>query len=125
MNVNYLRLPAVPAFDRWADALAALAKGDYFTTTGEVLLPHTSLVPNADQITAQVAAAWTFPLRMAEIVWGDGTETHRQAIPLTDTREFDQNEFTWQVSAPQWKWARVALWDIAGNGAFTTPIWKN
>jgi hypothetical protein len=125
MNVNYLRLPSVPAFDRWADALTALAKGDYFTTTGEVLLPRTSLVPNADQITAQVAAMWTFPLRMAEIVWGDGEETHRQMIPLTDTREFDQHEFTWQVSAPQWKWARLALWDVAGNGAFTTPIWKN
>ena len=75
--------------------------------------------------TAQVAATWTFPLRMAEIVWGDGQETHRQTIPLTDTREFDQHEFTWKVSTPQWKWARVALWDVAGNGAFTTPVWKN
>lgn len=34
MNVNYLRLSDVPSFDHWADALAALAKGDYFTTTG-------------------------------------------------------------------------------------------
>ena len=43
MNVNYLRLPAVPSFDHWADALAAVAKGDYFTTTGEVLLPRATL----------------------------------------------------------------------------------
>jgi hypothetical protein len=95
MNVNYLRIPAVPSFDRWSDALAALARGDYFATTGEVLLPRTSLLPNSDQITAKVAATWTFPLRMAEIVWGDGQETHRQTIPLTDTKEFDQRDFTW------------------------------
>jgi hypothetical protein len=125
MNVNYLRLPSVPSFDRWADALAAVAKGDYFTTTGEVLLPRATLQPNADQITAAVAATWTFPLRMAEIVWGDGRETHRQTIPLADTKEFDQHEFTWQVNAPEWKWARLALWDVAGNGAFSTPIWRN
>ena len=31
----------------------------------------------------------------------------------------------WQVRAPDWKWPRLALWDIAGNGAFTTPIWMN
>jgi hypothetical protein len=124
MNVNYLRLPAQPFFDRWQDALAALANGDYFTTTGEVLLPRASLVPNADQIAAHVTASWTFPLRMAEIVWGDGRETHRQTIPLTDTREFDRRDFTWQLNAPSWKWARLALWDIAGNGAFTPPIWR-
>jgi hypothetical protein len=125
MNVNYLRLPAVPTFDHWADALAALARGDYFTTTGEVLLPGAKLMANGDQITAKVAVTWTFPLRMAEIVWGDGAETHRQTIPLTDTKEFDQRDFVWDAKAPQWKWARLAVWDIAGNGAFTTPIWRN
>jgi len=125
MNVNYLRLAAVPSFDRWSDALAALAKGDYFTTTGEVLLPRANLAPDGDRITAKVAVTWTFPLRMAEIVWGDGAETHRQTIPLTDTKEFDQRDFAWDVKAPQWKWARLAVWDIAGNGAFTTPIWRD
>jgi hypothetical protein len=125
MNVNYLRVAAVPSFDHWADALAALASGDYFTTTGEILLPRTSLLPSSDQITAKVAATWTFPLRMAEIVWGDGREIHRQTIPLTDTTEFDQREFIWQVRAPGWKWARLALWDIAGNGVFVPPIWRN
>jgi hypothetical protein len=36
MNVNYLKLPATPSFDRWNDALSVVAKGDYFTSTGEV-----------------------------------------------------------------------------------------
>ena len=54
MNVNYLRLPALPSFDHWADALAAVAKGDYFTTTGEVLLPRASMQANLEEITAKV-----------------------------------------------------------------------
>jgi hypothetical protein len=115
MNVNYVR---------GSDALTALAKGNYFTTTGEVLVPNAVVEANGDKITAKVEATWTFPLRMAEIVWGDGKETHRKIIPLTDTREFNRQTFTWQLTAPQWKWARVALWDIGGNGAFTTPLWK-
>jgi hypothetical protein len=125
MNVNYLRMPSVPSFDRWADALATLAKGDYFTTTGEVLLPRTSLTYSGNEITANVSASWTFPLRMAEIVWGDGRESHREVFPLADTTEFGRRDFTWRVSGRDWKWARVALWDVAGNGAFTTPIWRN
>ena len=36
MNINYIRLDRLPEFDRWGDALAPLARGDYFTTTGEV-----------------------------------------------------------------------------------------
>jgi hypothetical protein len=84
-----------------------------------------AFVSDAGQITAQVSASWTFPLRMVEIVWGDGRETHRETTPLTDTGEFGQQEFTWKVNAPEWKWARLALWDIAGNGAFTTPIWRD
>ena len=125
MNVNYLRLPALPSFDRWSDALAALANGDYFTTTGEVLLPRASFEPNADRVTARVTATWTFPLRMAEVVWGDGHETHTRTIPLDETREFDGRDFTWRVTVPGWKWVRLALWDVAGNGAFTTPFWRN
>ncbi|MDQ2949236.1 MAG: hypothetical protein M3Y27_25410 [Acidobacteriota bacterium] len=125
MNVNYLRLPAVPTFDRWSDALTTLAKGDYFTTTGEVLLPRTSLVANGDQISTKAGISWTFPLRMAEIVWGDGRETHYHTVALTDTQEFGQRDFTWQVSAPDWKWVRLAVWDVAGDGAFTPPLWRN
>ncbi len=105
----------------WADALAALAKGDYFTTTGEVLLPRASLDGSASGITAEVTASWTFPLRMAEIVWGDGHDTHRKTYPLPGTSEFGQGKFTWRARAENWKWARLAVWDIAGNGAFTTP----
>ncbi len=125
MNVNYLRLSDIPSFDHWADALAALAKGDYFTTTGEVLLPQATLRGDDDEVTADVTASWTFPLRMAEVVWGDGHDTYRKIFPLAGTREFSQGKFTWQARARNWKWARLAIWDVAGNGAFSTPVWRN
>ena len=35
MNINYLRLPAVPKFDDYGSILRAVAKGDGFITTGE------------------------------------------------------------------------------------------
>lgn len=124
MNVNYLRIPTVPTPDHWADALAVLAKGDYFTTTGEVMLPRAVMSASADRITAKASVNWTFPLRVAEIVWGDGHETHTQSIPLANTREFGHNDFTWEVTAPGWTWARMSVWDIAGNGAFVPSIWK-
>lgn len=73
MNVNYVRLDRLPTFDRWGDALVPLARGEFFTTTGEVLLPDVDLASSsADEIVARTHVLWTFPLRFAEIVWGDG-----------------------------------------------------
>ena len=63
-------------------------------------------------------------LRMAEIVWGDGAEAHRKIIPLEATREFGHATFEWSAEAKNWKWARLAVWDVAGDGAFTNPIWR-
>src|SRR5262249_33453872 len=115
MNINYIRLDRLPPFDRWGDALAPLAKGEFFTTTGEVLLPEVSLAAStASEIVARVRAQWTFPLRFAEIVWGDGQATHREVIELANTHEFGGKSFEWRAKANLWKWARVAVWDIAG-----------
>ena len=125
MNLNYLRLPATPTFDHWADALSAVAKGEYFTTTGEVLLPAAAIQAQGDQLKASATVSWTFPLRMAEIVWGDGSQTHRQVISLNATKEFGKQDFSWEAAAPNWKWARLAVWDVAGNGAFNTPLWRD
>ena len=66
----------------------------------------------------------TFPLRLAAIVWGDGTSTHRETIHLESTPEFDEHTYTWEVKTPGWKWARLEVWDVAGDGAFTQPVWR-
>jgi hypothetical protein len=125
MNINYIKLDRLPDFDRWGDALMPLARGEYFTTTGEVLLPRVDFSKSsANQIVALVDVQWTFPLRSAEIVWSDGKTTHREAISLDDTREFGKKTFEWRAPAPGWQWARVAVWDIAGNGAFVNPLWR-
>jgi hypothetical protein len=125
MNINYVKLNTLPPFDRWGEILAPLASGDYFTTTGEILLPRVDLSHStADQVTATVDAQWTFPLSFAEIVWGDGSQTHYQTIPLAETREFGKQTFEWKAPAAGWKWARVSVWDVAGNGAFLNPVWK-
>ncbi|MGH9383188.1 MAG: hypothetical protein ACRD2N_02700 [Vicinamibacterales bacterium] len=125
MNVNYIKLNRLPTFDRWGDALAPLANGDFFVTTGEVLLPDVTLnSSSATEIVAKARVSWTFPLRFAELVWGDGQTTHREVIELADTREFGNRTFEWRAKASHWKWARVAVWDVAGNGAFVNPLWR-
>jgi hypothetical protein len=68
---------------------------------------------------------WTFPLRMAEIVWGDGQQTHHQEIDLSKIGQYGEHSFTWSATATNWKWARLAVWDVAGDGAFTNAIWRS
>jgi hypothetical protein len=46
-------------------------------------------------------------------------------MPALDrTREFGQDEFNWTIQAKDWKWARLAIWDVAGDGALTNPVWR-
>jgi hypothetical protein len=124
MNINYIKLDRLPPFARWSEALAPLARGEFFTTTGEVLLPEVTLAAANGGIAATARVGWTFPLKFAEIVWGDGQTTHRKTIELTSTREFGEATFDWHAPAPGWKWARIAVWDTAGIGAFVNPFWS-
>ena len=123
MNINYIRLPQLPDFDNYGDAIEPLVEGDFFTTTGEILLPEVVISTSSpDEIAVKAAVQWTFPLRFAEIVWGDGEKTDRKIIPLATTGSFGQSTFEWTAKAPGWKWARVAVWDVAANGAFVNPV---
>ena len=115
----------LPDFDHYGELTEAVARGDFFVSTGEVLLPETSIAASgADQIRARFTAEYTLPLRLAEVVWGDGGETHRKIYPLDKTREFGRQSFDFTVDAKDWKWARIAVWDVAGDGAFINPVWK-
>jgi hypothetical protein len=126
LNVNYLRLPTLPDFDHYDEVFKAIQRGDGFISTGEVLLNRFSIVGignGAVHVEARVAS--TFPLRLAEIVWGDGTATHRKIIDLGSSREFAETNYVWDAGTPGWKWARLEIWDVAGDGAFTQPVWRN
>lgn len=126
MNVNYVRMDELPKFDDYGRVLDAVASGSFFVTTGEVLLPRVEIrASGTGAISVSAEARWTFPLRMAEVIWGDGTQVHRHEIPLETTRAFGSESFQWTVPAPGWKWARVAVWDVAGNGAFLNPTWSS
>jgi hypothetical protein len=61
---------------------------------------------------------------MAEIVWGNGSETHRKTVPLTETRPYGEFIFSAEADAGSWKWARFAVWDVAADGAFVNPVWR-
>jgi len=124
MNVNYVRMNSLPAWNDYSKVLDALAQGDGFVTTGEILLPSVQWSSGGEGVRVNATVRWTFPLALAEIVWGDGREAHHKMIDLAASRQFASEEFTWTVDEPTWKWARLAVWDVAGDGAFTNAFWR-
>jgi hypothetical protein len=65
---------------------------------------------------------WTYPLEFVELVWGDGDKVERQEISATDLAPFGNHRFRIPFDATGKKWVRFAVWDSAGNGAFTQPV---
>ena len=134
MNINYLRLDRVPRFDEgWQPVLDALDQGRFFVTTGEVRLRDFTVDGKRSgeelQLNAQrepevrLSLDWTFPLRFVELISGDGKTVRRQRIELEETPPFGQRDLTIRPDLKNSTWVRVEAWDIAGNGAFSTPVW--
>jgi hypothetical protein len=124
LNLNYLRLDKLPDFDHYDEILKSVQKGDGFISTGEVLLSDFALSgKGTDEVQVDAKVTWTFPLRLAVIVWGDGANTHRETIDLGSTHGFDEHAYHWSLKTPRWTWARLEVWDVAGDGAFTQPKW--
>ncbi|MBI3264152.1 MAG: hypothetical protein HYZ58_13530, partial [Acidobacteria bacterium] len=124
LPVNYLKLDRVPGPDEdWSPILKSLRNGDFFVTTGEVLIKSYAVegTGNARTITADVE--WTFPLEFVEVVWGDGKKVDRQIIRATDLPSFGSKRFSIPFDATGKKWVRFAVWDSAVNGAFVQPQW--
>ncbi|MEP7363088.1 MAG: DUF4350 domain-containing protein [Acidobacteriota bacterium] len=125
MNVNYVRGSKLPGYDGYGEILNTMEKGDYFVSTGEVLMPeHSIRETQPGKLHAMADVRYTLPLQFAEVVWGDGEKTHRTIHSLETTREFGKQKIEFDVDAPNWRWARVAVWDIAGDGAFGNPVWN-
>ena len=134
MNVNYLRLDHIPRFDDgWQPILTALRRGQFFVTTGEVLIPkftvngtpsgEVATLPDTDNAEVVVDLKWTFPLSFAEIITGDGSTVKRRRIDLSDTGSFGRKTFKLDADLAGQRWVRVEAWDVATNGAFTQPVW--
>jgi hypothetical protein len=126
MNINYVRAPKLPSFENYGELLQSMEKGDFFMSTGEVLMPQHSIQESTPgKLRATAELQYTFPLQFAELVWGDGEKTYREIHPLENTREFGRQKIEFAADAPGWRWARIAVWDVAGNGAFANPVWKD
>lgn len=134
LNVNYLQLKNIPAYNNgWQPVLDVLQQGKFFSTTGEVLIPafringkgsgETVHLDNTGNAQVIFNVQWTFPLSFAEIISGDGQQVYRERIELNTTRAFGKQAIQHSMKLAGRKWARLEIWDIAANGAFTQTIW--
>jgi hypothetical protein len=122
--VNYLKLNRVPGpDDDWTPVLDSLRRGEFFVTTGEILITSYAVQGTGDRRTVAADVEWTFPLSFVEVVWGDGKRIDRQVVPATDLTAFGTKHFAIPFDARGKTWVRFAVWDSAGNGAFVQPIW--
>jgi hypothetical protein len=120
--VSYIKTAGTPTADNWQPIVDAIKKGDYFVTSGEILIPSYSVQGTGNQRTISADVEWTFPLEFAEVVWGDGKKTDRQIISITDLPAFGKHHFQIPFDATGKKWVRFAVWDAAGNGALVQPV---
>jgi hypothetical protein len=121
-NINYVKLDRLPPADDFKPVEDAVRKGDFFVSTGEVLIPKSSIKKVGDQVEVTADVEWTFPLQFVEVVWGDGQTISRQVISATDLAPFGSKQFQFKLPAAGKKWVRFAAWDSAVNGAFTQPV---
>jgi hypothetical protein len=120
--VNYLKIDSVPSVDDMSSITEALRKGEYFITSGEVLIPDYEIRGKGDQRTIVAEVTWTFPLDFVEVVWGDGEKTGQEIIATTDLPAFGSKTFEIPLDARGKKWVRFAAWDVAINGAMVQPV---
>ncbi|UII19930.1 hypothetical protein [Fulvivirga ligni] len=134
MNINYMKLGELPTFDNgWKPVVDAMSTGDFFSTTGEVLIPsftvngkssgETITVKQGEELQVKFNLQWTFPLNFAEIISGDGEKVYRERIDLNGTSAFGADDFSKSIALPGRTWVRLEVWDVAGNGAFTQSIY--
>jgi len=115
--INYVKVDKVPAFGDWSAVTRAVMNGDFFVTSGEVLIEN--YVVKEGKVSASVE--WTFPLDFVEVVWGGDQGVERIVVSTTDRAPFSKESFT--IPFPDdAKWVRFAAWDCAMNGAFTQPV---
>ncbi len=134
MNVNYLRLDRVPRFDEgWQPVLDALRGGRFFVTTGEIIAHgfdvggkhsgDTLRLGSEESLEVKLEIEWTFPLKLVELISGDGERVYRKTIDVSDTESFGRRRFTHELDLKGRKWLRLEAWDVATNGLFTQPVW--
>jgi hypothetical protein len=123
--VSYLRIGELPESGDYAPIIDALRQGDYFVTSGEVLIPSLRYEGSGASMSVVADVEWTFPLDFVEVVYGDGVNTRTRRMSATDLPAFGRETFTIPFDATGQAWVRFAAWDSAGNGAMTMPVKLN
>jgi hypothetical protein len=120
---NYVQLDKTPTYkEGWSKLLETLRAGQFFVTSGEVLIKQFKIEGTGNQRNIVANLEWTFPLDFVEVVWGDGQKTGRQIISASDSGAFGAKRFSIPFDAAGKDWVRVSAWDVAANGAFTEPV---
>jgi hypothetical protein len=120
--VSYLRIGDLPEPGNYAPIIDALEGGNYFVTSGEVLIPSHRYEGSGANMSVVAEVEWTFPLEFVEVVFGDGVRTTSRRMSATDLPAFGSETFTIPFDSTGQAWVRFAAWDSAGNGAMTMPI---
>ena len=124
--VNYLKIDTVPGPDQdWSPVLKAMRDGNFFVSTGEILIKNYAVTGTGTRRTITADVEWTFPMAFMEIVMGDGKTVSKKTITATDMQAFGTEKLSLPFDAAGKKWVRFSMWDVAGNGAFTQPQWLN
>ena len=122
--VNYLKIDKTPGpDDDYSPILKSLRDGNFFVTTGEILIRNYAVAGTGNQRTITADVDWTFPLNFVEVVWSDGKKVDRQVVSATDVAPFSTKHFAIPFDATGKAWVRFAVWDSAGNGGFVQPVW--
>lgn len=117
MNVTYVKLEEMPDAGDWTPLVEALERGEAYVSTGEILLKDCRIADGE----ASVTVSWSFPMQFAEVVYSDGIHVDCVRTGLEDTEPFGERRLEFCFPKGM-KWARVAAWDAAGNGAFHQPV---
>lgn len=133
MNMNYLKMDDVPDFaDGWQPVLDVLRSGDYFVTTGEVIIQDFDVngvnsggnlkIKRKKEVTIHARLSWTFPMHYINVIMGNGETVTTKRIDLHETSQFGSKDFSIPVEVGDATWIRFEAWDVAANGAFTQPV---
>jgi hypothetical protein len=125
-QIAYLKLDRVPGpGEDWTPALNAMSDGNFFVTTGEIMVKKFAVEGAGKKRTIVADIDWTFPLDFVEVVWGDGKTVDRQIISATDLPAFGSKHFSIPFDATGKAWVRLAVWDSAGDPGFVNAVWLN
>ena len=113
----------MPAWNEsWAPMVEGIHEGNFFGTTGEILFHNWGIEGSGAKSVYTATIEYTFPLEFAEVVWSDGAKVDRKIVRLTDTTAFGTKTLRIPFDATGKKWVRLAVWDSAGDGAWTQPV---